>query len=400
MSVSLNMESFSNALKVVYSKEAIANLVNQKNPFLAMVAKDTKSKGKSFQFDVTYSLGGGRSADFATAKANQSSDSLIAFTVTRVKDYAMATIDNETLMSSQGDEAALVEAGKYAIDKALQHLTMSLAKSLYGSGSGTIGKIASFTGAVITLSNRADSKNFFKGLVLKTSTADGTGSVKAGKLTVAAVDRKLGKITCTADINAGIATVANNDFISVEGDYGKKAKGLAAWLPTTAPSPGENFFGVDRSVDTRLSGVVYDGQSDAINDALYEGASRIADEGGMVDTCLVSFSKYAELQKALQGKVQYLDHKVGEIGFEAIVIAGPNSKIKVIPDQNCPEDKAYLLQLDTWTLKSVGDAPMIVDLDGNKMLREPDADALRINCAYYAQLVCSAPGWNGVVILD
>ncbi len=115
--------------------------------------------------------------------------------------------------------------------------------------------------------------------------------------------------------------------------------------------------------------------------------------------CFLSFEKFAELEMQLGAKVTYTDVKVGEIGFKGIQISGPKTSIKVIPDQDALGGYARMLQMNTWKLYSLGKAPKLLSSDGNKMLRESDADAVEVRVGYYAQLGCSAPGYNGVGLL-
>ena len=60
------------------------------------------------------------------------------------------------------------------------------------------------------------------------------------------------------------------------------------------------------------------------------------------------------------------------------MIHGPRGPIKVIPDQNCPNNVAFMLQLDVWKLYSLGKSPKILDSDGLKFLRESTADAVEV----------------------
>lgn len=83
-----------------------------------------------------------------------------------------------------------------------------------------------------------------------------------------------------------------------------------------------------------------------------------------------------------------------EIGFRGILINGPRGPIRVVPDQNCPSDRAFMLQMDRWKLYSLGKAPKLLESDGMKMLRESNADAVEVRVGYYAQLGCDAPGFN------
>jgi hypothetical protein len=52
----------------------------------------------------------GRSVNFANAQANKTNTKIKDFVLTRVKDYALASIDNETLEASKGNANAFLEA--------------------------------------------------------------------------------------------------------------------------------------------------------------------------------------------------------------------------------------------------------------------------------------------------
>lgn len=315
-----------------------------------------------------------------------------------MSDYALASIDNETLEASKGNANAFVEAATSEIDGAIHSATRSLAVSLYRAKSGSIGQIDATTNvatAVIQLADVESVTNFEVGMVIEASTADGGGAVKATERTIIAINRDNGQLTMDSVLNTGTAW-AVSDFLFVDGDYDDKISGLSSWLPSSAPTSGDNFFSVDRSVDvTRLAGIRFDGSALPIEESLISAANRAAREGGRPDHCFMNYSQYANLEKALGSKVQYVDMKVNpEIGFRGILINGPRGPIKVIPDQNCPSNVAFMLQLDTWKLYSLGKAPKILDSDGMKMLRESSADAVEVRVGYYAQLGCTAPGYN------
>jgi hypothetical protein len=243
----------------------------------------------------------GRSATFSTAQANKTNSQLKDFVLTRAKDYSLASIDNETLEASKGNANAFLEAATTEIDGAIHSAARSLAVAMYGTGSGKIGQIASGQAtATITLTDIESITNFEKGMTLVVSTTDGGGVVKAGDAVVVGLDRDLGTVTFGAALNTYIATVAANDYIFVDGDYDAKIKGLLAWLPSTAPGGGDNFFTVNRSSDaSRLAGIRVDGSAMPIEEALIGAASRVAREGGKPNYCFVSYSKYADLEKAL-----------------------------------------------------------------------------------------------------
>lgn len=399
--MSLDLTSFDAALKQHYQPERVENMVYKDNVFLAKLPKYEQFGGKNKPIPIIYGNPQGRSATFSTAVANKGNSSITDFVLTRAKDYSLASIDNETLEASKGNANAFMEAATTEIDGAIHSATRSLATALYRDGSGAIGRVSSpGASTTLTLVTPEDVTNFEVGMKVQFSSAATTASLRASgaTLTVEGVNRSAGTLTMSANLTT-IASIANNDYINVEGDLEAKIKGLEAWIPNSAPG-ATAFFGVDRSVDvTRLGGVRVTGTSMPIEEALITLASKIAREGGRPDCCFMNFENFINLEKALGAKVSYTEFSKGEVAFRGILIHGPRGPIEVYPDQNCPDAQAYMLQMDTWKLYSLGKAPKILETDGLKMLREASADAVEVRVGYYAQLGCVAPGWNGVVTL-
>ena len=392
--MALNMTTFAAALKQHYTNERIENMVYKDNPFLAMVAKYEDFGGENLKLPIKYGIPQGRSATFSDAQANKTNTQLKAFLLTRQADYSLASIANETIEASKGNANAFMEAATVEIDGAIESATRSLAIACFGDGSGAIGQVLATTSSVatFTLKQIDDVTNFEVGMQLKlNATKTGSSGTLSTAVTVDGINRDTGVITLSAS-----ASLTANHFIYQEGDYDAKIKGLNAWVASTAPASTDSFFGVNRSSDaTRLGGIRFDGSSLPIEEALIGGASRVAREGGKPDVCFMNYSNFADLEKALGSKVSYVDVKASpEIGFRGILIHGPRGPIKVIPDQNCPKDVAFMLQMDVWKLYSLGKAPKILDSDGLKFLRDSSADSVEVRVGYYAQLGCRGPGYN------
>ena len=404
---SLNLAAFDAALKQHYTNDMVENLVYSDNPFLAMVSKYAKFGGRNLPIPLIHGNPQGRSATFATAQANKSASLIKDFLLTRVSDYGLASIDNETLEASIGDANAFMEAATTEIDGCINAVARSLAISMFRSGSGEIGQVNAepsvAASTVITLKEVSDITNFEVGQVLNIWSAESGGTQRSVdgsivNLTVSAVDRDAGTVTFASAYDAS-GTIAANDFFFVQGDRGAKLSGLAAWLPATAPTSGDSFFGVDRSVDaTRLAGIRSNATGKTLEEAVVDAAARVSREGGKPDVCWMSYERFAALEKELGSKVQYVDAKLdAEIGFRGISINGPRGVIKCMADANCPSDKAYMLTMNTWKLYSLGEAPKILNQDGNRLLREASADAVEVRVGYYANLGCKAPGHNAVI---
>jgi len=83
----------------------------------------------------------------------------------------------------------------------------------------------------------------------------------------------------------------------------------------------------------------------------------------------------------------------GKLTFGVATSAGI---LPVYVDSDCPEDRGYILNMDTWSLRHLGELPSIVNTDGNTALRRTGLDQIEIRARYYAQLLCKSPQENGV----
>lgn len=401
-STTVNMAAI---LKSLYPTGLPKDLTYKDNPLLALIAKKEDFYGANTVGPLKYAPNSGRSATFASAQANESNVKNVAFTYTRNSDYAIARIQNEALLASKNNSGAFISILKQEMESAQQNIVNSAAQAIYGSGSGSIGRIAATTtiaSAVLQLSDPNSIVFFEVGYVLQLSATDGGGAgVRTGSLTIAGVDRVAGSITLSGNISTGVAAAAVNDFIFISGDYDSKMKGLSAWNPQVAPS-ATAFFGVDRTADiTRLSGWRGDLSSLPIEEALIQGGMNIQRDGGKIDHVFMPFDKYADLTKSLGSKVQYVDvmAKDAQVGFQGVKVNLGKSIATVIPDRNCPSGTMKMLTLDSWLLHSLEGMPMVLDMDGLKQLRVSNADSLEIRVGYYAQVFCNSPGHNGTFLI-
>lgn len=414
MSAFFDLAAANAALKELYGGQVLENLVYADNPFLALVPKGTDFGGKYKPIPIITGVSQGRSSTFTNAQGNQSPVQIESFLLTRVSDYSIATIDNQTMLASKTDKMAFIEGSKVVIDGAIRSITLSLSSALFRSGTGSIGQItgAPSTG-VCTLSDPNSIVQFEVNQVLQANATDGGATPRAALGYVIAVNRSAGTFTVSTSMGGAAASPSGwttNDFMLVQGDLNAKISGLAAWLPATAPTSTDLFFGVNRFADTwRLGGGRYGYNSSGTNtsnqsieEGLIDASSLLAREGGKPNVCVMNYASWSALEKGLGAKVQYIDMKgPAEIAFRGIMINGANSMIKVFPDRNCPQTTAYLLQMDTWKLEALGDAPQILRYtDGNEMLRVYNSDSAELRCGYYANLRTNAPGWNSVVGLS
>lgn len=405
--MALDMTKFGPGLKAYYSNQKVENMTYKDYPFYAMVPKKKDFFGKNYPLPIQIGNPQGRSHTFAKAKANQTSSVYKDFTLTRVKDYSLATVDNEVAEASENDKGAFLKALTNEIDSAIRSSASSMGSMVYGDGSGCIGQISAGTNVAtttLTLAVADDIVNFEVGMTLVFAAARSSGSLRnsGATLSILSINRGAGSMVLSAAIDTVTGTIAG-DFVFIDGDRNLAVSGLAAWLPETAPTSGDSFFGVDRSVDsTRLAGVRYDGSALSIEEALVGGLTLCNREGGNPKIVFMNYTDWSNLELALGSKVQYMVTEAfgrADIGFQGIQVKTNKGVANCVADPFCPRGVAYGITMESWALYSLKEPIRILDLDGNKILRTSDADAVELRVGGYFQLGCNAPGHNVVISL-
>jgi hypothetical protein len=399
------MAAWDDALKQYYIDKKPMDVAYGDHPFLQMIPKQTRFRGKNMPLPILYARPQGRSATFATAQSNATSSSLGEFLLTRVKNYAVVTVDGETIEASRGNEYSFLEALTTETDMGLKTLGDTLSRQMFRSQSGAIGVVGATPAANtnLDLATDADSLSFEVGMKVIFTDATDTGSTRDSSkaLTVAAVNRMAAsnQITLTANLNS-VTGVASGDFIVPEGDLVTPGTylcmaGLQDWIPASAPG-ATAFFGQDRTADTTRLGGQRQAFDTSIKQTILEAAMTVGREGGKPDVCFLSYADWATLELSLDAQVSGARQPgpAQNFGFRTLQVIGPHGPIDVVPDKDCPTGSGYLLQLDTWALYSMGDAVQILSHDGQRMLRQNGFDGVEIRMGGYYQMGCRAPGYN------
>src|SRR5690242_12973845 len=299
-----------------------------------------------------------------------------------------------------------MSAQQVGIDGVTERFLDDVANDLYRSGSGYRGRASAVSGGVITLDNPTDDVNFEVGMRIVASSTE-TGSLRSGTGTVTAVSR--GQTSSTVTYSGTITSIGQTDFIFEEGDaYAgssyKKLRGLAAWLPATAPAVGggDSFWGVDRSSDPeRLAGLRWDGTGSTIEEALIDAMAygrRNSIRPSRPLVAIMNPMHFADLSKSVQGRSTYerlsAPDASADIGYEAISFPTPNGRLTCLEDPFCPMGVVYILDLGSWKLCSLGPVPHILEEDGLMLLRNSTDDAYELRIGAYYQLACDNPGGN------
>lgn len=427
------------ALKVLYNDDAyvMKNLVLNRNPAWVLIDKDETDMGlggEFFPIPVLTDVGAGRSANYGIAQTYQTPPVTQQFQVTRVSNYAIATLTGDFLRASAESVGAFMPGAELNVKSAFQALVNDEAHDLFGSGNGVRGTYGLGAGAiaagVITLDSVGQAMFFSIGMAVVSFSISGntpTQSTGAAIGYVIGVDTGLGTVTVSATLGgaAGNPSSWSTSFpyLAAIGDVNfvtngllsanmLKLAGFGAWIPSTAPNGSDSFFGVNRSSSpTKLAGLRFQGAMESIQDSLIDAVNQLAANGNEVgdpDFIFLNPSSYQALVKSLtsQGVYQMIKAKVNEdvsISFKALVLPTANGEISILQDRNCPAQVAYIITMKTWKIKTLGRFPQFITYPGfYDQIGQPVgiADAVQIPVGGYLNLCCNAPGSNGVVALS
>lgn len=381
-----------------YSDKQVAEVAMRDHPTFYRIAKRGGFTGEAFYYPITYGFPQGISGTFADAQAGASSSKGVQLRAARKPKYGVITIDGEAAAAS-GNMGAFIDLVTKETDFKLREMGDAFAFDLFRNGSGNRGQRASASTNVITLTNSDDVRNFKVGMtVIASANADGS-SPRAGSTTVAAIDEDAGTITLTSA--AAITAFANNDYLFRKGDPGTCMEGFEVLTPLTAPTSGDSFRGIDRSVDVRgLSGSRVNDTGNTIEYNLGLAAVKANQRGKKLREGVLNPLKFWEVAVRLNAKVEYQSAGgTADYGFEYITIHTPGGSLRIYSDPDCPTNRGRAWDPSTHYLKHLDELPHIIRDDGRPSMREASADGIEIRARGWVNYIQDDPAAHAVIAI-
>ena len=430
-------------LKTKYPDGAIPQAIYKEFPLLALVKKTTNFDGEFRVVALQNERPQGSSSVFSAALAASQNGptggggQYNKFNVYRTRHYGILRMNGETMKAAVRTSGALVDLWNNETDGISKNEMADLEFQLFGDGTGTRGIVNAYTasGGVgqaatdrrVSLQTPADAVYFNLGMRLQFTDAAGSpeneSNVGSTGLYVTKINRQAGTVDYTAWVNGAAALPtygvtpnlqpANGFLIARFGDNLAPASvgvasgnagqgvvtGIQAWIPSTVTATA--FWGLNRTSDpVRLAGQRLSATGLPMNEALMEAEALVAVQGcGNPDTIFVNPLDLQNLKKALGSDIVYdrVQSNVAGISFKAIEYDGMNGPMKIISNPFCPRNKAFMLNMPSWELTTLGPAPQLLDWDNNDMLRVSSADQYEVRFGHYGQFICNNPGANIVI---
>lgn len=396
MGATLDLTAFDAMMKEMYPPGVPEEVAYRRHTWLQKIEKRDDFEGDAYVVPIIIGGPQGRSAKLANAITNMASSTQKKFVITpgaSNADYVAWKIDARTLYASRSNKGAFVRARKHEADLALKQIGNSLANGLYGDGTGAMATVDSVASNTMTLTRARDVRKFYIGMVLRSDDNSTGASPRSGTMTVSSLDPSAGTVT----VGSIVAGTAAGDTLFVDGDEANRIKGLASWLPLTAPTGGDSHWGVDRSVDAeRLSGVRLNNAGAGVFNNALELCETVFEVGGMPDLILLSPSKFNTLAKDTEATILREEGGNATYGSKGFDFQYSGGSATVLADPDCPDNRMYVLTTSSWWITHLEGLPHIVRDDGQDAVRGSTTDDIQMRARYWAEPVCNAPGWNGV----
>lgn len=405
----MDIGAVGDALKIKYNPKRVALIGYENSPLYGMLPKRYDFTGRNYVIDIAHTGGGGVGATVNDAINNVGNHENDAFVLTRVNKYAVNNISGDVWRAAQSDTSSMFDAYRMAWDAPIYEFKRDLCLEMYRDGTGVRGSFTTVgAGALttITLDNPDDIVFFERNqkLDIRPDREGASGTLANANSTVVAVSRRDGTITLAGATQALAATTQY--FLFREGMYtaagtGNKRSvmGLMGWLPDDTVTLSTSFFGVSRDTDdVRLAGLFHDGSGKSVTEAVLDAGKFAYREGARPDHLFLNPEQMVELQKELQGKSFYEPTEAkatnGVVAYKGFKINAASGSVTVLSDPDCPVGRGFMLTLPSWKLASMGQAPQVLDLDGNTVLRAATEDAYQMRFGGYLNLGCDAPNQN------
>jgi hypothetical protein len=391
----------SNFIKRYYSPKMTVNTVSKvESRTLNLITHDTGGSGDDYNFLTMYGDNPSGSQDFLEAQTTgqNAMSGGAQFKVTWCNDFQVPSVGKDIIAKTKNKAGGWIPQLKNEMDSSLRYSAHRRSVALFTTG---FGELATMTNAPaangnVTLGNprtgtadRSVAYRFVKGMTLVFSATISANALRAGQSAkILKVDYTAGTLVLDTNTNA-ITGLAQNDVIFTKGDRQDSATpsrlrpaGLPAWIPTTAPSAAENFFGQDRTTNSFLYGWIIDGTATgkSIMGALVEAANYCSTVGHAEKlVAVLSVDKFIEISAGLDNKQYTQITGRGGVGYKTIVVYADGVELPVISEQYCTNSEGYVIAPSPATKHpSIGDAPHIDSEDGNQILRQSAAAGVEV----------------------
>lgn len=379
-----------------YSDRQATEVAMREHPTFYEIAKEGSFDGSDFRYPVTTGNPQGISAGFASAQSGAETIKGNTFAAEPQLKYGVITLDGPSMQRARGNKGSFYDFVTRHTDGILDELGANLAFDLLRDGYGLRGRRSSISGNVVTLTTLSDAENFRRGMTVVASSVSTGASLRTGSAKITAIDRKNGKITL--DDASTILSFTDSDYLFRKGDPGLCMDGMEKCTPLAAPTSGDSFRGVDRSVDVEaLAGSRLDDTSKYPEEVIGDLAVAISIVGKKVSRAVVYPTVFQSMVKRLGAKVEYNSPGgAADIGFESLMIHTAGGAVRVGSDPDMPVNRVRVYRPDAHVYKHIDEVVHIIRDDGKPSMRSTSTDGIEIRSRSHGNYIQYDTASHGV----
>lgn len=384
----VNLTTVSEALKVLYINP-IREFVNmQADPFAARILQtsDNITGYQKIVRAVQIGANGGAGAGTETGVLPQAGENLYKQFESDTKNlYGTISISDKILKSATGaDAGSFVNALQRDVDTLVKTLKWSVARQVYGDGSGVLVKLqAAESGAkTLKVQSGSNSRNLLPGLSVDVYNAAGTKvSSSAAATRITDVNHAAGTITIDTGVTAAVTA---GGYLTMQGSKDLELTGLGKIFST-----GGTLYGIDRTayswmnptINTAFGAITEWGIQDAIN--------QIEDTYDVNINHIAAGNKaYNSYMKLLNARRTINDTITLEGGFKALLFNGrPLTRNKFLD-----ETTIDLYDTSLFSIDQIADWEWLDDDVHGILQRNARYATYEGSIAKYCDLMCRLPG--------
>lgn len=392
-------------------------------PAVSRMRKVDDMEGSSKYFPIRTHLHTGASHTFSNAQSMDTTNDIYRWNVTTKDHYAIIRFNAKALKASRSSLGSYVRLKAKELQEQLEYVGQRMEREIWlGTQLGQIlAAPTNVSGSTYTfqMKDSADIVNIHVGMKIGawSSSADSATQRNldgtATYATVTKINHGANLVTATFSGNpltndGGDSPWGANDYLYVDGDRTSSAvlgwTGISQWIPTSDPSSGESFKGVDRSVMTNyLSGWRLASTYGTVEETCQQLAVLMAPYVSVLPSGGSEFwMAYDDVQRLNSEAGARLIREPGgtaELGYTGFKIGTPLGPIRVMSGPFVPSGGVRLLDWSTWAIHTLGDLFHLVDEDGQEMLRSATADEFEMRYRSWSEVVCEKPIHNGYAAL-
>lgn len=343
-----------------YSDAQVADVTMRDHPTYQRIAKIQGLGGQDFVYAVTTGDPQGVGNTFTSAQNADETLKGEQFVCTDVQKYAYMTIDGPSMVRNQAFQGKIIDLVTRTIDGGLRTIGSDVAFDLFRDGNGKLGRRASISGNIVTLTASEDVDKFKRGMtIIASANADGSAP-KAGSAKVLKLNRAAKQITLNDQ--SQITSFADNDYLFRSGTAQNAIQGMGACSPLVAPTSGVLFRNVERTNDTEaLAGTRIDDTSRYPEEMIGDLAVQLSIIGKRIDRATVYPTVFQSMVKRLGAKVTYMDPGgTANIGFQELMLHAAGYAVPVTSDPDAVPTELRVWDESSHNLTYLG--PTVVHL--------------------------------------